>query len=93
VPRSKRARKFRSEAAERRYWETHDSAGAVDYARAKVVRFAKLKPTTETISLRLPISQLARLKTLAHKRDVPYQTLLKVLLEERLGQELRPPRG
>ena len=78
---------FQSEAEERRFWETHDTADYVDWSRARLGVFPNLKPSTETISLRLPASLLAELKLLANKRDVPYQSLLKVLLAERLADE------
>lgn len=78
---------FRSEAEEREFWETHDSALYVDWSEARLAVFPDLKPSTETISLRLPASLLAELKTLANKRDVPYQSLLKVYLAERVARE------
>ena len=78
---------FRSEAEEREFWETHDSTEYVDWSRAQFVTFPNLKPSTETISLRLPAPLLADLKTLANKRDVPYQSLLKVFLAERVAAE------
>lgn len=80
---------FRSEAEEREFWETHDSAEYVDWSRAQVVTFPNLRPSTETISLRLPAPLLADLKALANKRDVPYQSLLKVFLAERVAAEWR----
>jgi len=81
--------KFDSEDEEREFWATHDSADHVDWSRAKRATFSRLKPTTQTISLRLPESLLENLKMLANKRDVPYQSLLKVFLAERIEQELR----
>lgn len=80
---------FRSEAEERRFWERHDSAPYVDWSGAQFVRFPDLKPSTETISLRLPAGLLADLKALANKRDVPYQSLLKVFLADRVASEWR----
>jgi predicted DNA binding CopG/RHH family protein len=80
---------FGSEAEEREFWETHDSAEYVDWSRAQFVTFPNLKPSTETISLRLPAPLLADLKTLANKRDVPYQSLLKIFLAERVAAEWR----
>jgi len=68
---------------------THDSTDYVDYSKAKRAVFPRLKPSTETISLRLPKSVLAHLKAMANKRDVPYQTLLKTFLAERVEAELR----
>lgn len=82
---------FRSEAEEREFWETHDSTAYVDWSRAHLVTFPNLKPSTETISLRLPAPLLADLKALANKRDVPYQSLLKVFLAERVAAEWRQP--
>ena len=81
--------KFSSEDEEREFWATHDSADYVDWSRAKPAVFSRLKPSTQTISLRLPEAVLENLKMLANKRDVPYQSLLKVFLAERIEQELR----
>jgi predicted DNA binding CopG/RHH family protein len=78
---------FGSEAEERRFWETHDTSPFVDWRNARVVVFPNLKASTETISLRLPAALLAELKALANKRDVPYQSLLKVFLAERVDRE------
>lgn len=84
---------FGSEAEERRFWETHDSADYVDWSSAAVVRFPNLKPSTETISLRLPAGLLADLKALANRQDVPYQSLLKVFLADRVAREWRASRS
>jgi predicted DNA binding CopG/RHH family protein len=81
--------KFESEDEEREYWATHDSTDHIDWKRAKLVSFPRLKPTTRTISLRLPDPLLENLKMLANKRDVPYQSLLKIFLAERVEEELR----
>ena len=78
---------FNSEAEERHFWETHDTSPFVDWNTARVAVFPNLKPSTETISLRLPAALLAELKALANKRDVPYQSLLKVYLAERVARE------
>jgi predicted DNA binding CopG/RHH family protein len=75
--------KFRSEAEERRFWETHDSSDYVDWSKAKRVRFPNLKPSTTSISLRLPVMLLERIKVAANKRDVPYQSLIKTCLAEK----------
>ena len=80
---------FRSKVAERNFWETHDTSPFVDWSKARVAVFPNLKPSTETISLRLPAALLAELKALANKRDVPYQSLLKVFLAERVDRETR----
>lgn len=79
--------RFRSEAEEREFWQEHDSADFVDWSGAKTVRLPNLKPSTATISLRLPEGMLEELKILANQRDVPYQSLLKVFLAERLAAE------
>lgn len=78
---------FATEADERDFWATHDTTGYVDWSQARWVTFPNLKPSTETISLRLPAALLADLKILANKRDVPYQSLLKVFLAERIARE------
>ena len=81
--------KFDSEDEEREFWAAHDSTDYVDWSRAKSVAFSRLKPSTRTISLRLPEALLENLKMLANKRDVPYQSLLKIFLAERIDEELR----
>ncbi|MDP1569613.1 MAG: BrnA antitoxin family protein [Vicinamibacterales bacterium] len=83
---------FKTEAEERRFWETHDTTAYVDWSAAKPARFPNLKPSTETISLRLPAGLLADLKALANKQDVPYQSLLKVFLADRVAREWRASR-
>jgi predicted DNA binding CopG/RHH family protein len=80
--------KFKSEAAEREFWATHDSTDFIDWRKGKRVALPKLKPSSQTISLRLPKPMLDRLKALANKRDVPYQSLLKMFVAERLKAEL-----
>ncbi len=89
----KKVPKFKSENEERTFWATADSAVYVDWDSARRIILPNLKPTQKTISLRLPAMMLAELKRLANKRDVPYQSLLKVFLAERLDQELRPTKG
>lgn len=78
---------FASERAEREYWETHDAGPVVDWTKARHAVFPNLKASTETISLRLPTALLSDLKVLANKRDVPYQSLLKVYLADRVTRE------
>lgn len=73
---------FASEAEERAFWETHDSTEYVDWRRARSVVLPNLKPTTRTISLRLPQHLLDSIKAAANARDVPYQSLIKVWLQE-----------
>lgn len=82
---------FENEEAEREFWATHDSAEYLDWSEAEEAVLPQLKPTLRTISLRLPESMIEQLKVLAHKRDVPYQSLLKIFLAERIREELRSP--
>lgn len=89
----KRIPRFTSEDQERQFWATADSAQYVDWAKARRAVLPELKPSLTTISLRLPDLLLAELKLLANKRDVPYQSLLKVFLAERIRQELRTARA
>jgi len=84
----KRIPAHRSEDETREFWAEHDSTDYVDWSKAERVRLPKLKPSTKTISLRLPESLLEELKLLANKRDVPYQSLLKIYLAERVRAEL-----
>jgi len=80
--------RFRSEDEEREYWATHDSVGIVNWAAARRVTLSNLHPSVRTISLRLPEAMLEALKRIAHQRDVPYQSLIKIFLSERLQREL-----
>ena len=75
--------KFKTELEERRFWEEHDSTQYVDWSGAEPVRFPNLKPSTQSISLRLPASLLDNIKIEANRRDVPYQSLIKVWLAEK----------
>ena len=75
--------RFRNEAQERHFWETHDSSAYVDWSKAERARFPNLKPSTTSISLRLPIALPERIKIAANKRDVPYQSLIKTWLAEK----------
>jgi len=79
--------RFRSEAEERKFWESHDSTDYVDWSKAKRMRFPNLKLSTQSISLRLPLGLLERIKLAANARDVPYQSLIKVWLAEKLAAE------
>lgn len=81
--------KLRSEEHEREFWATHDSTDYVDWKTAEQASLPNLKPSLKTISLRLPEGMLETLKTIANKRDVPYQSLLKMFLAERLQEEVR----
>ncbi len=78
---------FGSEAEERKFWETHDSTDYVDWSKAQRARFPNLKLSTTSISLRLPQPLLERIKGAANRRDVPYQSLIKIWLAERLDAE------
>jgi len=79
--------KFRTEAAERAFWESHDTADYFDLSKAQRARFPNLKLSTTAISLRLPLGLLDRIKVAANKRDVPYQSLIKVWLAEKVDAE------
>jgi predicted DNA binding CopG/RHH family protein len=79
---------FKNEDEEREFWATHDSTEYINWNRAEKVTFSNLKPSVKKISLRLPESMLEELKLLANKRDVPYQSLLKIFLAERIEKEL-----
>jgi predicted DNA binding CopG/RHH family protein len=81
--------KFETEPQEQEFWSAHDSTDYVDWSKAQCITFRRLKPSTQTISIRLPEALLEDLKLLANKRDVPYQSLLKIFLAERVTQELR----
>lgn len=81
--------KFKNEDSEREFWAKHDSADFIDWRNAKRVTLPNLRPSSQTISLRLPKPMLDRLKLLANKRDVPYQSLLKMFVADRLEAELK----
>jgi len=76
--------KFANEDEERQFWEQHDSSEYLDWGQAQQVVMPRLKPTTKTISLRLPQHLLDSIKAAANARDVPYQSLIKVWLQEKL---------
>ncbi|MEX0709136.1 MAG: BrnA antitoxin family protein [Woeseia sp.] len=77
---------FKTEAEERAFWESHDSSDYVDWNEAQPVSLPKLKPSTKTISLRLPEGLLNRIKMEANKRDMPYQSLIKAWLAENVKE-------
>ena len=79
---------FTNEDAERAFWENHDSEEFIDWNQAVLTTFPNLKPSTKTISIRLPESLIDSLKILAHKKDVGYQSLIKMLLSEHVAREL-----
>ena len=80
--------KFKSEEEEREFWSSHDAADFIDFSEAKQTLMPNLRPTMKKISIRLPESLLESIKVLAHKRDVPYQSLMKILLAEGIEREL-----
>jgi predicted DNA binding CopG/RHH family protein len=83
----KKLPEFHTEDEERAFWASHDSAEYIDWNKAERTIFPALKPSTKTISLRLPESMLDELRQLANKRDIPYQSLIKTFLRERIDQE------
>ena len=84
----KKTPQFKNENDEREFWQNHNSTEYVDWKKTERLTLANLKPSVKTISLRLPESMLEELKLLANKRDVPYQSLAKVFLSDRIEQEL-----
>ena len=95
---TKRAKKlkpipaFKSDEEAGEFWITHDTTEYFDWSKARRISFPNLRPSTATISLRLPQGLLNELRTLANERDVPYQSLLKVFLAERVAKERDRPR-
>ena len=85
----KRIPKFKNKSEEQAFWDKHDSTDYIDWKEGSQAVFPNLKPSLKTISLRLPVSMLYELKLLANKRDVPYQSLLKMFLSEKIQDELR----
>jgi predicted DNA binding CopG/RHH family protein len=93
---SRKLPKFKNEDEERDFWSKHDSSDYLDWKSAERVLFPSLKPSTRSISLRLPESLLDALRQLANERDVPYQSLIKMILQERIEQDFKSrhiPRG
>lgn len=85
----KKIPEFKTEAEERKFWESHDSTDYMDWSNARPASFPSLKPSTKTISLRLPEALLNRIKIEANKRDVPYQSLIKAWLSEDVKESRR----
>ena len=85
----KKIPEFKSEEEERVFWSAHDSTAYIDWKKAMAVVLPNLKPSLKSISLRLPVTMLNELKLLANKRDVPYQSLLKIFLSEKIREEMR----
>ena len=90
---AKQIPEFKTEDEEREFWAVHDSTEYLYWSKAKPATLARLKPSTKTISLRLPESMLNELRLLANKRDVPYQSWIKIVLQERIDQELQGRTG
>ena len=89
----KKLPKFKSEQKEREFWAKHDSTDYIDWSKAKLSIFPNLKPSRKTISIRLPEALLESIKLLANKRDVPYQSLLKMLLAEKIQETFDLTKG
>jgi predicted DNA binding CopG/RHH family protein len=81
--------KFKTEEEERRFWSTHDMTDYIEYFQPVEFDLSRLKPSTHSITVRLPASLIASLKTLANKKDVPYQSLMKIYLAEKVKEEFR----
>ena len=88
IAKLKRIPKFKNEDEERDFWATHDSTDYINWSEAKEIIMPNLKPSLKTISIRLPEIMIEELKLIANKRDVPYQSLMKMFLAERVEQEL-----
>jgi len=80
---------FNNEDEEREFWAKSDSSEYFDWSKSEEMIFPNLKPSTESISLRLPSYLLARIKEIANKKDIPYQSLMKIFLSEKMNQELK----
>lgn len=85
----KKIPEFKDEDQEREFWADQDSTEYVDWSKARQVAFPNLKPSVKSISLRLPEHMIESLKILANKKDVPYQSLMKIYLSDRIDQEMR----
>ncbi|MFH1601488.1 MAG: BrnA antitoxin family protein [Candidatus Shapirobacteria bacterium] len=81
--------KFKNEAQERKFWANHDLADYLEQFQSVNLDLSELRPSTKPITIRLPVSLISALKGLAHKRDVPYQSLLKIFLAERVEKEIK----
>ena len=87
----KRIPKFKTEDEERKFWAEADSSEYIDWSKAEISTLPKLKPSTKTISLRLPESMLEEIRILANKHDVPYQSFIKIILKEKIDREFKRP--
>ena len=81
--------KFRTEEEERVFWSAHDSTEYIDWSKAKDITLSNLRPSVKSISIRLPEIMVEELKLLAHKRDIPYQSLMKIYISEKMQEELQ----
>lgn len=81
--------RFKNENEEREFWATHDTTEYFDTSKPIEIDLSELRPSTKSVTIRLPESLLAALKNLAHKRDIPYQSLMKIFLAERVEKEYR----
>lgn len=81
--------KFRTEEEERNFWSSHNSTEYIDWSKAKDITLSNLKPSVKSISIRLPEIMVEELKLLAHKKDVPYQSLMKIYISEKVEEELQ----
>ncbi|MCF7873042.1 MAG: BrnA antitoxin family protein [Candidatus Omnitrophica bacterium] len=81
--------KFRTEEEERKFWDSHDSTKYIDWEKAKKVTLPNLKPSMKSISIRFPEIMIEELKLLAHKRDIPYQSLIKIYISEKVKEDLQ----
>ena len=84
----KKIPRFKSLAEEEKFWSTHDSTDYIDYSKADLGFFPELKPSSKTISIRLPESLVEAIKLLANKQDIPYQSMLKILLSDKVREAL-----
>lgn len=85
----KKMPKFKNEDEEREFWSRHDSTGYIDWSKAERAYFPKLRPSSKHISIRLPERLFQQLRNIAHQKDIPYQSLMKVYLAERVKEELK----
>ncbi len=81
--------KFRTEEEERNFWSSHDSTEYIDWSKVKDVTLSNLKPSVRSISIRLPEIMIEELKLLAHKKDIPYQSLMKIYISEKMREEFQ----
>jgi predicted DNA binding CopG/RHH family protein len=84
----KKIPKFKSLVEEEEFWSIHDSTDYIDYSKVELGFFPELKPSSKTISIRLPESLVEAIKLLANKQDIPYQSMLKILLADKVRETL-----